>query len=102
MNKLLKQFIREFNFERPDWGEMSEGFPGVDRRGLSKEEKHLLEAIEMAWLTSRPKPFYLKRVLNTALGGVTLSAVLMGVVMASYYLNVGYKLGWVFLAEFFA
>jgi hypothetical protein len=98
----LKKYVREFDFENPEWGNKPEMFKVVSRNELNKEEMHLLEAIKMAWLVSHPKSFYVKRVFNTALGGVTLSAVLIGIVMASYYINVEYKLGWVFLTEFFA
>ncbi len=98
----LKQYITTFDFEEPDFEAVPEGFPIVNRKGLTKEEEHLLEAIEMAWLASRPNSFYLKKGFNTALGGFTLFAVLMGIVMASYYINVEYKLGLTFLTEFFA
>jgi hypothetical protein len=101
-NSKVKSFVRGFDFEKPEWGNTPEGFPIVDRKGLTKEEGHLLEAIEMAWFVSQTNSFYVKRIFNTALDGVTLSAVLMGIVMVGYYVNVEYNLGLTFLTEFFA
>jgi hypothetical protein len=47
----MKRFIREFNFPQPDWSSLPAGFPNCDLSGLTKEEKCLLDAIKMAWLT---------------------------------------------------
>ncbi len=90
-NEKIKQFIREFNFERPEWRNVPEGFPVVDSSGLTKEEKHLLEAIEMAWFVSLPPKHHATKVLNASVGLMTVMTVLLGIVMISYYVNVEYK-----------
>jgi len=102
MNKLLKQYIREFDFGRPDWGGLPEGFPNAGRQGLTKEEKHLLEAIEMAWFVSLPPKHHATKVLNASFGLMTVMTVLLGIVMISYYVNVEYNLGFAFLTDLFA
>jgi len=51
-SKTLKRYIKEFDFENPNWDRLPGGFPDCEREALTKVEKHYLEAIEVAWLTT--------------------------------------------------
>ena len=101
-NKQTKDFINEFNFERPNWSVVPSGFSNVNKQGLTKEEGHLLEAIEMAWRVSQPNSFYIKKMFNTGFGVASIMAVFMVIIMFSYYVNIEYNLGFTFLTEMFA
>lgn len=48
----LKTFIQEFNFPNPDWTVLPKGFPNLSKKGLTKEEGHLLDGIKLAWLAT--------------------------------------------------
>lgn len=40
----IKHYIKQFNFESPDWFDVPEDFPNLSKEGLTKEEGHLLDA----------------------------------------------------------
>ncbi len=52
--KELKQFVSEFNFPDPSWENLPSGFPEVSKKGLNREQSHLLDAIILAWTATNP------------------------------------------------
>jgi len=48
----LKKFVREFNFPDPNWDSLPPNFPNIPMDDLSVEEKHLFEAIKLAWFAN--------------------------------------------------
>ncbi len=50
-----KAFIRSFNFSNPDWRKLSSSFPYLEENGLTREEKHLLDGIKLAWMATTNK-----------------------------------------------
>jgi len=38
----IKQFISDFDFTDPDFGDLPQGFPKLSKKGLTKEEGHLI------------------------------------------------------------
>lgn len=51
----LKEFIKKFSFEKPDWGNLPEGFPECDLSGLTSTEIGKFAAIRNLWELSRPQ-----------------------------------------------
>ena len=51
----LRQFIKEFDFNKPNWGNLPEGFPECDLEGLSLEEVAKFNAIKTLWELSQPE-----------------------------------------------
>jgi four helix bundle protein len=51
----LKEYIKKFNFKKPDWSGLPEGFPECDLEGLTPEEVGKFSAILSLWELSRPK-----------------------------------------------
>lgn len=49
----LKQFIKNFNFKKPDWSDLPDGFPNCELSGLSSEEIGKFMAIKNFWELSR-------------------------------------------------
>ena len=47
----IKSFVKTFNFPSPDWENLPVDFPNLPTINLTKEEKCLLDAIKLAWLT---------------------------------------------------
>jgi hypothetical protein len=47
-----KSFVKSFDFNRPRWDKMPEGFIKQRPEGLTLEENHLYDAITLAWLTT--------------------------------------------------
>lgn len=77
----LKRFIKEFNFPDPEWNNLPEGFPNCDKQSLTKEESHLLEAIEMAWmLTEKGRTTLYKKFLRLSFVVIAISTIaLLGI-----------------------
>ncbi|MFZ5366469.1 MAG: four helix bundle protein [Patescibacteria group bacterium] len=71
----LKEFIKNFSFNKPDWGELPEGFPECDLAGLSSEEIGRFMAIKNLWELSQPeKPKARSRVWESTNGYIYLVA----------------------------
>src|SRR3990167_1764645 len=51
----LKEFIGNFDFGKPDWSRLPDGFPDCNVDGLSSEEIGRFNAIRSLWALSRPK-----------------------------------------------
>src|SRR3989338_155573 len=51
-NFKLKTFINGFNFPSPSWENLPEGFPNLDKDGLTVQEGHLLDAIRLAYFAN--------------------------------------------------
>lgn len=69
--KSHKKFVNSFNFPNPDWGKLPHDFPNLSKKGLTREEGHLLDAIVLAWLTTTPEgKNYLARKLRIGLFGL--------------------------------
>ena len=51
----LKEFIKKFNFDKPDWDNLPEGFPEYDLSGLSSQEVGKFMAIKNLWELSKPQ-----------------------------------------------
>lgn len=49
----LKQFIKNFDFEKPDWSHLPQGFLFRDTSNLNKEERSLYSGIVFAWIVYR-------------------------------------------------
>lgn len=47
----IRKFISEFNFANPSWENLPPGFPVISKKGLTKEEGYLLDAIKFAYFT---------------------------------------------------
>lgn len=52
----IKQFINQFNFSKPTWENLPEGFPKLDLGGLTSDEVGKFNGIKTLWELSRPKP----------------------------------------------
>ena len=75
----VKQFVAEFNFPYPDWSSLPAGFPNLNKRGLTKEEGHLLDGITLAWITSDGREvFYKTLARRTVVIVVLIFVVLFG------------------------
>lgn len=114
----LKTFINNFDFTKPDWENLPEGFPRLSKRGLTKGEEHLLDAIVIVWIfskegvSSRIEAYFesnkliyaFSRSLVFKFSFSAITAFFIGIILISslYYLNIQYKLGLTFLTEFFA
>lgn len=60
----IKKFIQGFKFESPNWENLPPNFPNIPKKGLSREEKHLLDAIKTAWyLNERGRSLLYKKTL---------------------------------------
>jgi len=69
----LKQFLKSFDFHKPDWSRLPVGFPKCDFGGLSSEEIGDLSAIQSLWELSRPeKPRARSRVWKSSNGYIYL------------------------------
>lgn len=51
----LKEFIKNFNFNRPDWSNLPEGFFNGELAGLSSEEIGKFMAIKNLWELNQPQ-----------------------------------------------
>lgn len=51
----LKDFIKDFDFAKPGWTNLPNGFPKCDLAGLTSEEIGKFTAIKNLWELSRPK-----------------------------------------------
>ena len=72
MNKDTKKFIKEFDFPNPNWNQLPPGFPSLSKAELTKQEKHLLDGIKLAWLiTDEGKGYLYKSFAQKTLIGVT-------------------------------
>lgn len=71
----LKQFIKNFNFKKPDWSRLPEGFPDCDLSGLASAEVGEFTAIKNLWELTRPKrPKAKSRVWKSSSGYIYLVA----------------------------
>lgn len=71
----LKQFIKNFNFNEPDWSRLPGGFPDCDLSGLTSAEVGEFNAICTLWEISRPKkPKARSRVWESSSGYIYLVA----------------------------
>lgn len=117
--KSLKQYIKEFDFEKPDFKGLPEGFPKLSKKGLTRQEVHLLDAITVVWVMSKSNAFsqvsafvqsnkYIDTVINVNLKLAKavfifflIAAFSISFISVTYYLNVEFELGLTFLTEFF-
>jgi len=53
--RTYKTYINKFNFPNPNWESIPNGIFNLNKKLLSKEESHLLDAIKLAWLTGTEK-----------------------------------------------
>lgn len=51
----LKEFIKNFNFNKPDWDQLPDSFPNCELKGLTSEEIGKFTAIKNLWELSRPQ-----------------------------------------------
>ena len=51
----VKDFVKKFDFEKPDWTGLPEGFPNCDLKNLTSNEIGQLGAIKTLWEMSRPE-----------------------------------------------
>ena len=51
----LKEFVKQFNFSKPDWSNLPEGFPECELEELSSEEIGKFMAIRNLWELSKPQ-----------------------------------------------
>lgn len=51
----LKEFIKSFNFRKPDWSRLPEGFPECELAGLTSAEIGKFMAIRNLWELSKPQ-----------------------------------------------
>ena len=111
--KTTKQFIQDFDFANPNFGDVPEGFPWLSKDGLTKQEGHLLDAITIAWILQQPSlplsiSAYIKTskfidtAFKTSLSLTIFSVIFFSFISTLYYLNIEYHLGLTFLTEFFA
>ena len=68
----LRAFVNEFNFPNPDWTSLPEGFPNIDKDGLTKEEGHILDGIKLAWITSEGQEALYKATAKRAFLGIAI------------------------------
>jgi uncharacterized membrane protein len=74
----LKKFIKEFNFPDPNWSSLPEGFPYLNKKGLTTEEGHLLDAVELAWLTTGTgRSILYKKIARVSLA--TIAVIIIGI-----------------------
>ncbi len=74
-----KQFIKTFNFPTPDWSELPSDFPNLSKKGLTKEEGHLLDGIKLAWMSSEGRNFVYKLTIKrTFVGTIIFILILLG------------------------
>jgi hypothetical protein len=113
----LKQFIKDFDYDNPEWSRLPEGFPHPDTKGLKREERRIFEGIKMAWVFRKPgaldainRYMYVNKLTYTMIefkfvkAAYTLmySIVLIFLVIsAAWYLNIKYSLGMKFLLDVF-
>ena len=59
----INEFVNNFNFPNPSWENLPEGFPNLDKDGLTTQEGHLLDAIKLAWINSNEqgKKYFLQK-----------------------------------------
>lgn len=75
----LAEFVLSWDFENPKWENLPPGFPHCDKRGLTKQEGHLLDGIKLAWLTSEGRGvFYKSLARRTVVLAVLIFVVLLG------------------------
>jgi len=109
----IKKFISNFNFVKPNFENVPEGFPRLSKKGLSVQEGYLFDAIITEWIFSRESfsssmAAYIKTsefvedVSRVSLGVSATCIVLFSLISTLYYLNIEYRLGLTFLTEFFA
>jgi hypothetical protein len=72
-----KHFIKNFNFTNPDFSSVPNNFPGLSKTGLTREERHLLDAIVLAWITSEGRDYFLKRTARHTAIAVAIVFVLL-------------------------
>jgi hypothetical protein len=74
-----KQFIAEFNFPNPDWNNLPLGFPNINKSDLNKEERHLLDAIILAWIATqgRGKMYALKKSIKASFVSIAIIGLLV-------------------------
>lgn len=51
----VKTFVKNFYFPNPSWKDLPSDFPNLSKEGLTREERHLLDAIILAWQATQPK-----------------------------------------------
>ncbi len=73
----VKRFIAGFDFPEPDWGNLPDGFPNLDKKGLSKEEGHLLDGIKLAWVTSEGRETLYKTTAKRAFVGMVIVILIL-------------------------
>ena len=85
MKKLsIKKFIKEFSFPEPDWTSLPEGFPKLNKTGLTRQEGHLLDGIKLAWVVSDGRDYFIKTVARRAfVGAAIIILVLLGKTIVS-------------------
>ena len=113
-SKHIKHFIKSYDFTSPSWDNLPSGFPNISEEGLTKEETHLLDAIKLAWLVADEQHSntiykYILinrmaglRIANTTLTLLFASGFFLFLISMTYYINIKYNLGLLFLTEFFA
>ena len=75
----IKKFIRNFNFPDPKWDNLPQGFPNLNKDGLSLEEGYLFDAIKTAWIIEGGrKTFYRAFAKKTLLGVAAAALILLG------------------------
>lgn len=72
---IIKEFIKQFNFNKPNWNNLPDGFPECDLLGLSSEEIGKFMAIKNLWELNLPeKPKARSRVWESTNGYIYLVA----------------------------
>lgn len=72
----LRVFIRSWDFTNPSWGNLPAGFPDFDKKGLTREEGHLLDGIKLAWMAGEGRGVFYKTVARQAVVTATIIFVL--------------------------
>lgn len=115
----LKQYIKEFDFERPRFEGLPDNFPKVSKKGLTEEERHLLDAIIVAWIVNKSSAFgsvgaYVQtndflnstisfnlKLAKAVFAFFLIAAFSISFISVTYYLNIEFDLGLTFLTEMF-
>lgn len=73
----VKEFVAGFDFPEPDWERLPEGFPKLDKQGLTKEEGYLLDGIKLAWTVSEGRGFFYKRTAKRVVIGLSIAIIIL-------------------------
>ena len=91
----LKGFVNDFNFPDPVWKNLPPNFPNVSKESLSREEKHLLDGITLAWQAtqSQGRSYLLRKSISY---GFTALALILGLAFSN---NIAKSPEWRYVRE---